>query len=152
MNGRDLRDEGMEHASRGQDAWKALAMLELQRQARTGNRITADSVTDVVGLPGRRNVIGALFSSAKRAGLIVEVGYEQATRKSRHASRQLVWRGVPEGAGEGAISGRLASSVSTAGDLSQSERQVSVRQLPDSPAPSRAPQFGDVNLIRAMRR
>ena len=93
MTGRDLRDEGMEHASRGQDTWQALAWLELTRQARSGARISADSITDIVGLPGRRNVIGALFSSAKRAGLIVEVGYEQATRPSRHASRQLVWRG-----------------------------------------------------------
>ena len=94
MNGRELRDEGMEHASRGQDTWQALAWNELVRQARTGERISAATVTDVVGLPGRRNVIGALFNKARRAGLIVECGYEQATRASRHASRQLVWRGT----------------------------------------------------------
>ena len=94
MSGRDLRDEGMERAERGQDAWKAMAWNELVRQSRTGSRITAASITDVVGLPGRRNAIGALFSKAKRAGLIAEVGFEQATRASRHASRQLVWRGT----------------------------------------------------------
>lgn len=125
MNGPDLRDEGMERAERGQDVWRAMAWNELILQAGTDRLITAATITNVVGLPGRRNAIGALFSNAKRAGLIIEVGFEQATRASRHASRQLVWRGVLEG-------------VEAATPL------VS--------APSRAPLFGDINLIRAMRR
>lgn len=123
--GAELRDAGMDLAEQGDDAYKALAINEIRRQARAGWRITAETVTAVVGLPAHPNVMGALFSKLKRAGEIVDVGYIQASRVERHASRMLVWKGtdVPlEAATPPAVSSR-------------------------APVPT----FGDVETIRAMR-
>ena len=90
--GRVLRDEGMERAEAAEgDAYKALFINEVRRQIAAGQRVTAETVTQIVGLPSRPNVVGAIFSGLKRAGEIREVGYVQATRASRHASRMLVW-------------------------------------------------------------
>lgn len=131
MNGRELRDAGMALVSDAEgDAWKALATNEIRRQARAGWRITAETVTAVVGLPAHPNVMGALFSGLKRGGEITDVGYMQAQRTERHASRMLVWIGTnvkPDIPVEAAASRTPATS-------------------------SRVPQFGDLQLIRAMRK
>lgn len=125
--GAELRDAGMDLAEQGDDAYKALAILEIRRQARAGWRITAETVTAVVGLPAHPNVMGALFSKLKRAGEIVDVGYSQATRPERHASRFLVWIGT---------------------DV---QPDVPLEAATPPAASSRAPVFGDVETIRAMR-
>jgi hypothetical protein len=125
--GAELRDAGMKRAVDAEgDAWKALAINEIRRQARAGWRITAETVTAAVGLPAHPNVMGALFSKLKRAGEITDVGYLQATRTERHGSRMLVWEGVRPGVPMEAAN-------------------------PPSLPPSERPIFGDPEQLRAMR-
>lgn len=122
----ELRDHGMDLALRAEgDAYKAMFVNEVRRQARTGQEITAETVTAVVGLPSRPNVVGSLFSTLARRGEIRPVGYRMAKRESRHASRMLVWIGTGS--------------------------PVAAAAIPPVAVASRAPVFGDVQLIRSMR-
>lgn len=94
-DGRRLRDEGMRKAdAHVHPAWRAVASAALLELARTGRVFSAEDVTAIAGIPAQPNVIGSLFSTYARRGVIVEYGYVQATRASRHASRTLTWRGT----------------------------------------------------------
>lgn len=93
--GRRLRDEGMQKAdAHAHPAWKAVAGAALVKLARTGEEFGAEDVTAIAGMPAQPNAIGSLFSTYAKRGVIVAVGFQQSSRASRHASRQLTWRGT----------------------------------------------------------
>jgi hypothetical protein len=74
-------------------SWKAKAMSELVRLARSGKEFTADDVTSVTGFPDERNDVGALFRDASRDGLIHRVGSATGSNPQRHGGHQAVWKG-----------------------------------------------------------
>lgn len=93
--GRRLRDEGMARVdANSHPAWRACADQTILDLAKSGREFAADDVTAVCGQPAHPNATGARFSAASRRGIIEPVGYRQAVRKERHASRMLTWRGT----------------------------------------------------------
>lgn len=90
-------EEGMalaDAAARVQ-AWKSAANFWL-RSVDAGSELSADDLVAAIGLPdegtNRNNVVGALFSSWSKAGLIDYVGQRRSERVERHGNRQSVWR------------------------------------------------------------
>ena len=130
---RELRDKGIERAEAAEDdAWKAMAYNSGLALARSGRPFSIDDITEVVGMPRRSNATGGIIMRLSRQGLIQRVGVTPSRRLETHAHTNPLWQGLRSGQDE-------ASGEKTAG--------------PDRrPAPSRAPVFGDVNLIREMRR
>jgi len=59
-----------------------------------GVPFTADDVRDMVPdhLSGHPNVLPALLGSRARNGLIVPMGRYRTTRRTRHSSKNQVWR------------------------------------------------------------
>lgn len=100
VEGRRLRDEGMALVdSHAHPAWKALFDRELERLAASGRRFTVADITAVVGLPERRNAVGARIGAASKRHLIVQVGWEKPERASRHANDNRVWVGTDRAGG-----------------------------------------------------
>lgn len=95
-SGRQLRDQGMARAAAPLEdvPWRQEADRAVRSLARSGQTFSAEDVTAVAGRPIHPNAVGALLSSWKRRGLIEPVGFGQAERRERHASRMLQWRGV----------------------------------------------------------
>jgi hypothetical protein len=54
--------------------------------------VVADDLVDMVGMPPRPNMVGAVFMAASRQHRIVPVGYTQATRPASHARVQRTWQ------------------------------------------------------------
>lgn len=94
--GMDLRHDGIEAnlaadtaAHRG---YGELVRDVIERMPR-GRRFSADDVRGAVeGTPHHPNVLPSVFGSLASAGVIVRVGEVNAARRSRHGSRNAVWR------------------------------------------------------------
>jgi hypothetical protein len=92
--GRNLRDEGMDRVQRAEDArWKFLFNATAEGFARSLTPFQPDDVIDIVGMPRRPNVIGALINALVRRGTITAVGTAQSRRAKSHARRKTVYRG-----------------------------------------------------------
>ena len=94
--GRRRRDEGVETATHGTDiVWRRVTDEVIAGLAASGCTFDAEDVRAVVGEPpaGSQNAFGARFSHAARNGVIVRVGYRQASRPEAHARTLAVWRG-----------------------------------------------------------
>ncbi len=97
MTGAELRDKGLEQAGSGGPVamlaiwvWKAEnAILDL---CEAESDFTSEDVRRAVGDPPHHNVIGAVFRSMARKGIIVPAGVGIASRPSRHASLIRTWR------------------------------------------------------------
>lgn len=72
----------------------AEAFMEMIYDYARGHEFVVYDITDVVGLPpNHHNTVGALMSSAAKAGLIEQVGKRvKAKRTSRHSGMLEVWR------------------------------------------------------------
>lgn len=75
--------------------WKAAAFAWIARR-QPGSEFTADDLVRELGLPdegvNRNNVVGAVFSTASRAGTIRFAGrMRKSARVARHANVQRVW-------------------------------------------------------------
>ena len=92
--GRELRDTGVAQVAAASPNFLAKATEAIKALARQDEPFTAEDVAALTGRPDRPNAMGAALISAHKAGIIVKVGYVQATRRSRHASALAVWRGA----------------------------------------------------------
>lgn len=77
------------------EAWKEAAWAELVRLADAGEPFTSETLRAAVGDPSHFNVMGALFNTAARAGVIRQYGWTDAERPSRHACALRERVGVP---------------------------------------------------------
>jgi len=103
--GERQRDKGMDRAdARASDrasAWRAAAKARIAYLAGTLEPFSADDVTTVVedaaehGADSR--ALGALFSEARRAGLIRHAGFRRTERAASHAGPRSLWRGDWQG-------------------------------------------------------
>ena len=145
---RELRDKGIERAEAAEDdAWKAMAYNSGLALARSGRPFSIDDITEVVGLPRRSNATGGIIMRLSRQGLIQRVGVTPSRRLETHAHTNPLWQGVPGSAGFGTgIGGSFQPPSGRSVDLVPAETK------PSSTPPSAKPQFGDMNLIREMRR
>lgn len=96
--GAERRDAGATLAANAALPWSEAASRWIVGQA-PGALVTAEDVTAAVGLPNaaasnRNNAVGAALLTAARAGVLVKVGYQQATRKESHARVIAVWQRV----------------------------------------------------------
>lgn len=62
----------------------------IRRLAATGRPFSANDARVIHGVTG--GVVGARFTAARKAGLIVHVGYEQSSKASTHAHPVAIWR------------------------------------------------------------
>ena len=94
--GRRRRDEGQQVATYATDvSWTLAADRAIADLAATGRPFTAEDLRAVVGPPvGSHNSMGPVFMRAARAGLIVGIGYRQATRTEAAGRVLKVWRGA----------------------------------------------------------
>lgn len=96
--GRALRDDGASHAGDGAPAaltsgWRVKADECIDRLAKDGREFSADDLVAEVGEPPVPNMLGGVFLSASKRGMIRTVGYRQGQRPSAHARVQRVWAG-----------------------------------------------------------
>lgn len=75
-------------------AWKSRAMVEMSRLARSGVEFSADDITGAIGMPPEANMMGALFVSCHKTGLIRPVGTRQGENPQRHGGSQRIWVGA----------------------------------------------------------
>ena len=84
---------GAERSTRG---WVDSALSVLESFARSRERFTSDDfrafADGILPDPPHWNSIGALFSSAAKAKIIVHDGYAKARRPSAHARLLYLWR------------------------------------------------------------
>jgi hypothetical protein len=78
---------------RSQD-WRRTARQAAFKLARSGERFTADDVTEKAGLPAGRNHVGSVLGHMARQGHIRPVAVTTGTRKAQHGRRLLVWEGA----------------------------------------------------------
>jgi hypothetical protein len=95
--GRRRRDDGMRAALHNTDVrWRSAADQAIRDLAATGLEFTAEHVRERVGvIAAPPQALGAVFNAARRAGIIVPVGYATATRPERHGGLLRTWRGAP---------------------------------------------------------
>lgn len=76
-------------------AWKSTATSAALTLARCGQDFTADELSDMgVREPNEPAYWGSLFSSLKRRGLILAVGYRASRQESRNGGVLRIWRGT----------------------------------------------------------
>ena len=97
MNGRQLRDEGVDRnlAARGEQDFATIAREIIDAFIASGEVFSADDVWDRMpaGIePSHPNVMASIFNSYSRRKLTVTVGFTQAKRKSRHAGMIRLWK------------------------------------------------------------
>lgn len=88
----DLLDEVAAHVPE----WdRGVVMQAIEHLARTGRPFTADDLHALgIPLPPHPNHIGALFSAARKSGLIEQVGYQPSAREGRNGSVVRQWKGA----------------------------------------------------------
>ena len=95
--GETLRDNGVTAAGSTNPqapAWRADAEAAIEVLAQTRTVFSADNLVAIVGPPPIPNMLGAVFLSASRAGLIVCTGFRPAQRPTAHARMQRTWIGT----------------------------------------------------------
>lgn len=83
----------MDRALAGDEFWANTARSAIVALAETHESFTADELHAAgVPEPTNRNLIGAAFAAAAKAGLIEHQGYRRSRRPSRNGSVVSVWR------------------------------------------------------------
>lgn len=94
----DLRDAGFARViANAPHEYKALATAALDYLIASGEAFTADDVRALVPTdvpPAHPNFLPALMGARAARGVIVPLGRYRTTRRSRHSSKNQVWRGV----------------------------------------------------------
>lgn len=73
---------------------RAVVVQAIETLAATGRTFTSDDLWRLgVPMPANPNALGALFSAARKRGVIECVGYQPSAREGRNASVVRVWRG-----------------------------------------------------------
>lgn len=93
-DGKKMAAVGMEKAWTAEgEEWKGLAWEVLIELASTGQGFNADDIREKLGEPARANAMGALFSKAKRRGIIHVVGFRPMRNRRAHARTTFVYAG-----------------------------------------------------------
>lgn len=99
--GRDLRDAGVASVMAADTAITRLEKDDLvpivERLAAAGKPFTADDVRNEFPQgwePRHPNLMGAVFLSCARAGIIRRVGHRSSTVAARHSGTHAVWVGA----------------------------------------------------------
>jgi hypothetical protein len=97
MTGAELRDAGLERAGSGGPVvplilWQFHAEQAILSLCLADGNFGPDDVRRIAGNPPHPNVMGAIFRSMARRGLIVPAGVGVARRPERHASICRLWR------------------------------------------------------------
>lgn len=87
LEGKKLRDNGMEIAADASSEWLGRARTVAKHLASRRPWITIENVYDVVGLPDHPNAAGSLFKGNEWQS----TGFVQATRASRHCGILRKW-------------------------------------------------------------
>ncbi len=87
-------DHGVQLALDASRDWADVAFEEIERLAERGVIFTADDLVLAVGAPDNPKVIGAVFRTASRRGLIEAVGFERSRRIQRHGGWSMRWTGT----------------------------------------------------------
>ena len=96
--GRELARQGMDRAWKKEASqWKEEAWQSLCELAKGGKHFNADDIREIVGEGNAPNSMGALFSKAKRRGMIEIVGFRPMRNKRAHARTTFVYAGTGRG-------------------------------------------------------
>lgn len=77
--------------------WRGDALDIVERWATQGRQFTADDLRQEIGRPApHQNMVGPIFTTAQRRGLIVKVANSVSRTKSRHGGHQYEWLGIRE--------------------------------------------------------
>ena len=78
--------------------WERAAWTKLLELASSGRKFTAEDLRAEAGDPPIDNMIGALFGTASRSGLIADIGTVTPVRTERHGNKLTLWIGArPKG-------------------------------------------------------
>ena len=78
-------------------SWRPDALDLVERWATQGRRFTADDLREAMGRPApKHNMVGSIFTTAQRRGLITKVANTNSRTRSRHGGHQYEWVGLPE--------------------------------------------------------
>lgn len=103
LEGVDLKELGTMAALSAIPEWAERARETALALLRVQGSITAEDVTDIVGLPrraggvNRNNAVGALFTCLRRQNLIRNAGWTQARNPQAHARTLRKWTLNKEG-------------------------------------------------------
>ncbi len=89
-NGKILKEKGQQLVLNIDPQWKSGAAMWVW-ECPVDGRFTADDLVAAVGLPRKRNQVGALLSHLVKRGLIERVGFKPSERTARRAGMQAVW-------------------------------------------------------------
>ena len=97
LTGEELRDLGISRVKAAADPYE-IALIEetIRTHARSGREFTALDVRKIIGHLDSPNLMGAMFLSAAKAGLIERVRYIHSKAESRRSGAVAVWRGTAE--------------------------------------------------------
>lgn len=74
--------------------WREEALEIVEKLARQGKRFTADTLRAEIGRPApHQNMVGPIFTTAQRRGLITKVANSNSRVKSRNGGHQYEWIG-----------------------------------------------------------
>ena len=97
QEGRRLAEEGMTSAwVATPEEWRADAWDIVCDLCRTGEPFNADEIKARLGDPPRPGAVGALFSKARKRGMIEVVGMRPMAGKRAHARTTFLYRGVEQ--------------------------------------------------------
>ncbi len=89
--GKALKEKGQQLVLNIDPQWKSAAAIWCF-DLTIDERFTADDLVAAVGLPRRRNQVGALMSHLAKRGLIERVGFSPSVRDARRSGMVAVWR------------------------------------------------------------
>lgn len=74
--------------------WREEALEIVEKLAHQGKRFTADTLRAEIGRPApHHNMVGSIFTTAQRRGLITKVANANSRVKSRNGGHQYEWLG-----------------------------------------------------------
>ncbi len=74
--------------------WREEALEIVEKLAHQGKRFTADTLRTEIGRPApHHNMVGSVFTTAQRRGLIIKVANANSRIKSRNGGHQYEWLG-----------------------------------------------------------
>lgn len=91
--GLSLKAKGQARATAGATEWHEIALKWLSEAL---GDFSADDLVEDIGLPNKvatngNNAVGAVFSSARKQGMIRRVGWTQSRRPESHGRVVAVW-------------------------------------------------------------
>lgn len=96
--GLELRHEGMARVVENAPAdYREAALAAIEELIESGRVFCADDIRERIPshlTPHSQNTIPALIGSRARNGRIVSLGVYRAARRTRHASKNQLWKGV----------------------------------------------------------